>query len=259
MIIIVVISGGTLQNFVLAQNNFEQQVQNTTRNTASSSSINEGIFHVNLGIFGSLDIPYSITGGAVNNMEVYIDKLELKVIVNTTNDGSLTVNVPPENSDGTFVFIDGEKSSYSKSQSGNLVAITVNFHAGDSVIEIIGKKNVLPSYSGPEHVVHDMTTNITSVEKNNMTYKSKIPFWIKNNAKYWHDGKIGDEDFQKGIQYLINNKIIKTTQNTLTDSGLKSTPKWIKNNAGMWADGTLSDDDFLKGIEYLVKIGIIKI
>src|SRR5438445_5798027 len=28
-----------------------------------------------------------------------------------------------------------------------------------------------------------------------------IPPWIKNNAGWWHDGKISDDDFVKGIQY----------------------------------------------------------
>ncbi len=35
-----------------------------------------------------------------------------------------------------------------------------------------------------------------------------IPQWIKNNAKYWSEGSISDSDFVKGIQYLIDNKIL---------------------------------------------------
>jgi hypothetical protein len=37
----------------------------------------------------------------------------------------------------------------------------------------------------------------------------KIPFWIKNNAKWWADNKISDNDFVLGLQYLINNKIFQ--------------------------------------------------
>ena len=37
----------------------------------------------------------------------------------------------------------------------------------------------------------------------------KIPAWIKNLAGYWADEKITDEDFGKGITYLIDKEIIK--------------------------------------------------
>ncbi|MGH9999366.1 MAG: hypothetical protein ACRD90_05860 [Nitrosopumilaceae archaeon] len=38
---------------------------------------------------------------------------------------------------------------------------------------------------------------------------TKIPFWIKNNAKWWTDGKISDSDFVSGLQYLIDKKIFQ--------------------------------------------------
>ena len=38
---------------------------------------------------------------------------------------------------------------------------------------------------------------------------SSIPEWVKNNAKWWSEGSIGNEDFVKGIEYLIENGIIK--------------------------------------------------
>ena len=37
----------------------------------------------------------------------------------------------------------------------------------------------------------------------------QIPSWIKNNAKWWAEGTIGDSDFVQGIQYLITQGIIK--------------------------------------------------
>jgi len=36
-----------------------------------------------------------------------------------------------------------------------------------------------------------------------------IPYWIKNNAKWWSDNKISDDDFLSGIKYLVENNIIK--------------------------------------------------
>ena len=38
---------------------------------------------------------------------------------------------------------------------------------------------------------------------------TKIPSWIKNNAKWWADGKIHNSDFVSGLQYLISKKIIQ--------------------------------------------------
>ncbi|MFI5416943.1 MAG: peptidase [Nitrososphaerales archaeon] len=37
----------------------------------------------------------------------------------------------------------------------------------------------------------------------------QIPSWIKNNAKWWAEGTIGDSDFVQGIQYLIKQGIIR--------------------------------------------------
>ena len=85
-----------------------------------------------------------------------------------------------------------------------------------------------------------------------------IPQWIKNNAKWWAEGQIGDSDFIKGIQYLVQNNImtIPATQNTGHSDQI---PKWIKNNAGWWADGVISDGDFVSGMQYLISKGIINI
>ncbi|MGQ0796043.1 MAG: hypothetical protein ACT4N5_07675 [Nitrosopumilaceae archaeon] len=43
---------------------------------------------------------------------------------------------------------------------------------------------------------------------------TKIPFWIKNNAKWWADDKISDNDFVLGLQYLINKKIFQIDYNS---------------------------------------------
>ncbi len=40
------------------------------------------------------------------------------------------------------------------------------------------------------------------------SFKS-IPDWIKNNACWWAEGLIGDDDFVKGIQYLVEQGIIQ--------------------------------------------------
>lgn len=86
-----------------------------------------------------------------------------------------------------------------------------------------------------------------------------IPDWIKNNAKWWHYDEITDDDFLKGIEYLINQNIIKISKTSETSVGSKSVPDWVKDTAGWWADGKVTDEDFLNGIQFLVENGIIRV
>ncbi len=37
----------------------------------------------------------------------------------------------------------------------------------------------------------------------------QIPSWIKNNAGWWANGKISDDEFVRGIQYLISTGTIQ--------------------------------------------------
>ncbi|MGI0074294.1 MAG: hypothetical protein ACREA3_10845 [Nitrosotalea sp.] len=37
----------------------------------------------------------------------------------------------------------------------------------------------------------------------------EIPLWVKSNAGWWAQGKISDNDFISGIQYLINSGIVR--------------------------------------------------
>lgn len=88
-----------------------------------------------------------------------------------------------------------------------------------------------------------------------------IPNWIKNNAGWWSEGFIGDSDFVSGIQFLINEGIMRippTTPESLFDT-TDEIPSWIKNNARWWAEGVITDTDFVSGIQWLITNGIIKI
>ena len=87
-----------------------------------------------------------------------------------------------------------------------------------------------------------------------------IPAWIKNNAGWWADGSIDDDSFVQGIQFLIEENILKIPPTTQGDSsGSNEIPAWIKNNAGWWADGSIDDDSFVQGIQFLIKEGIMRI
>lgn len=86
----------------------------------------------------------------------------------------------------------------------------------------------------------------------------KVPDWIKNNAKWWAEGLITDDDFLKGIEYLINEKIIFIPDMPEPGSSQSNTiPDWIKNVAMWWADGLIDENEFLKGITFLIENKII--
>ena len=94
--------------------------------------------------------------------------------------------------------------------------------------------------------------------------EESIPTWIKNNAGWWASGMITEDEFLKGIEYLINNNIILIDSTidekayTPTDtSATNRVPDWVKNNAGWWAEDLIGDFDFLNGIKYLINKGII--
>ena len=50
------------------------------------------------------------------------------------------------------------------------------------------------------------TSLIISLQASGQNYN--IPSWIKNNARWWADGQVGDADFINGLQWLIKQKIL---------------------------------------------------
>lgn len=88
--------------------------------------------------------------------------------------------------------ISGDAATTEGQYSG-IMQITYDFPIG--TYQVIGKyngKEISPSYF---YVVQYTSTD--------------VPAWIKNNAGWWADGKISDGDFIAGIQFLIQNKMIK--------------------------------------------------
>ena len=101
------------------------------------------------------------------------------------------------------------------------------------------------------------TGNVGTSSNPNMI---SIPSWVKNNAKYWHDGSIDDSTFAQGIQYMIKQGIITIppTQSGQANPGV-TIPAWVKNNAGYWSTGDIDDATFVKGIQFLITSGIIQV
>lgn len=89
----------------------------------------------------------------------------------------------------------------------------------------------------------------------------KIPEWVRTNARWWATNQIADNDFVKGLEYLIKQEILLVPQTTQDDSETESQqiPTWLRKNAALWSEGAISNDEFVKGIQYLIQKNIVKI
>ena len=91
--------------------------------------------------------------------------------------------------------------------------------------------------------------------------QTSIPIWVKNVAGWWASDEISEDEFLRGIEYLINKNIILFDYlpcSSLTQP-TESVPDWVKNNAKWWYEDLIEDTDFFYGIDYLIRIGIINI
>jgi len=87
-----------------------------------------------------------------------------------------------------------------------------------------------------------------------------IPDWVRNNAQWWSLTQISDQDFAKGLEYLIKEDIIIVPEGTASEGQAEpQIPSWLRKNAGWWSQGLLSDDEFLNSIQWMINNGFIKI
>lgn len=105
-------------------------------------------FEVDAGKSGTFDVKYTIRGGTVKNMIVDPDIFALVVIINSTSDGAITLELPrnfidakkTNGSDDTYIIlIDGIEVPYQETDTNSQSrTIKIEFVQGDSDIEIIG-------------------------------------------------------------------------------------------------------------------------
>ena len=97
------------------------------------------------------------------------------------------------------------------------------------------------------------------IEQGKSHVGSSVPSWIKNNAKWWSEGNIGQSDFLQGIQYLVKQNIIKVIPKSVSEEKTAKIPDWVKNTAGWWSNNQISDKEFLSSVEFLIANGIIQV
>jgi len=117
--------------------------------------------------------------------------------------------------------------------------------------------------------ITDFCTKPKQKEEVTISSDVSVPNWIKNNARWWGNNEITDQNFVTSIQYLINQRIIKLdtpepTEDTRYQSGIptpltQDIPDWVKNNAKWWSENKISTNDFVAGLKYLIEQGIIRV
>ncbi len=121
--------------------------------------------------------------------------------------------------------------------------------------QVLDQKGLAEVSANQSSIGNATSGNSTNIQASGYS----IPVWIKNNARWWSGGSVSDGDFVSGIQYLIQQKILKVPLTQQDASSSQQIPSWVKNNAGWWANGQVSDNDFVKGIQYLISSGIVKV
>ena len=89
--------------------------------------------------------------------------------------------------------------------------------------------------------------------------KFVIPKWVKDVAKFWHEGGIDDDTFIGTLKYLIQHEILILPDEDAARSTQSEIPTWVKNTAGWWADNKIDDEAFVNALQYLIKVGIIQV
>ena len=124
---------------------FETSFEFFTKGTIEETT---DIFEVDAGSYGTFDVDYTVRGAAIKDMIVDSEIFALIVIIETEDDGSITLELPRESidaktsqeiDDNFIILIDGVEVPYREiSTNADSRTITIEFEEGDSDIEIIG-------------------------------------------------------------------------------------------------------------------------
>ncbi len=89
-------------------------------------------------------IPFSISGATVSGARINVDTTTLIININTSDDGSITLEIPrnvldtDSTSDPLFVLVDGEEVDSEETATRTVRTVTIMFLDGAEEIEIIG-------------------------------------------------------------------------------------------------------------------------
>jgi len=121
------------------------------------------------------------------------------------------------------------------------------------------RKNVVNNYFVDAIKVVDVNNlELTQTSK----VQPDIPIWIKNSVGWWAGGKISDDSFLRGVEYMIREDIITITIEDYkknTNGKDANIPDWVRQTSKWWSDDLISDSDFVKGLQFLINNKMISI
>jgi len=133
------------------------------------------------------------------------------------------------------------------------------FKATSSIFKTNGDYKIKSFFGFPSTITDvNISFNDSQSASNTTSNTYHIPHWIKNNARWWSDGKISDSDFVNGIQFLIQSRYMSITKPDIQMMSSNIIPIWIKNNAEGWSNDKITDDEFVSSLQYLIIHGIIR-
>ena len=118
--------------------------------------------------------------------------------------------------------------------------------AFDSVIWNEGTYELELQYSGATSITKFTIENDGTIG---------IPYWIKDVSKIWTNGQMGDGEFAKSIQFLIDENIIF---NSKAGQELQI-PEWFKFTTSWWANNQIPDTIYGDALQFLIDERIIVI
>ena len=80
-----------------------------------------------------------------------------------------------------------------------------------------------------------------------------IPSWIKTSAKWWAQDVVPDASMMEGIDYLIQQDIVNTSE----QNPIQKIHDWFKITSLLWAEGIITDTEYVNSIEFLIDKKII--
>jgi plastocyanin len=205
-------------------------------------------------MIGKIDVGIAYLGTSPDfnietDKETYSDGDTIRISGMINNTDQITpVTIQIYDNQRNLVFLD--KTSILSDHS-----FLYEFKATNSIFKTNGDYKI-KSYYGFPSTITDVNISFSQTQTSSNTYH--IPHYIKNNAKWWASGEISNNEFTKGIQFLIKNgyMVIHTQNKSKINSDL--IPIWIKYNAGNWTSDKVSDDEFAANISYLASHGIIQ-
>lgn len=169
---------------VKAQYGFSHIANSLNFNFLDKTPQEDGVFQVkdpkSTQIF---DVNYTITNGKVKEMVINHENLALDLIINSTNDGTLSLKIPrslidaknPEGSDTNFLILVDENEVEDSDQSdSDFRTVTVDFTKNTSKIELIGTQIVPEFGHSVTPLVIILIALVIIISKRTRFYKNMI-------------------------------------------------------------------------------------